>query len=180
MEIKLVNESELPGNAKAHQIYALHKAPLRDRQSQLGMMNVPIILPPSLKSEYIKAPPVSATAISPSAEPVEDVEMTDSQPALKAESVKATTAVPEPTTTAHQSAPGKRMKMVKVTRTFTENGYQMTETVNEMVPCEEDDSEALPAESNSTTAASSVKPKAAAPTAAKQSNLMSFFKKAKQ
>lgn len=65
--------------------------------------------------------------------------------------------------------PGKKMKMIKTTRTFMQNGYQMTETVNELVPC--DDDEDVEMES-----APAAKP-AAAPVKAKQSSMMSFFKK---
>jgi hypothetical protein len=182
MQIKLVSESELlPGQAQAHQIiYALHKAPLRDRQSQLGMMNVPIILPPSLASERIKASPVSASALPAH----QDLLMGDSRPAaLRLESSSAIKAA-EPNTIAQSTCAGKRMKMIKVTRTFTENGYQMTETVNEMVPCDDDDSEALISDLTATaTGRTSANGKTTAPSAAappKQSNLMSFFKKAKQ
>jgi len=183
-QIKLVADSELTGTTES-QIYAIHKAPLKDRPTQLGMMNVPIVLPPSLQSENIKAPPVTASMSSTKADD-EDVEMKDAEDAPKASIDTASSTTPS-TTNAIKTGPvststGKRMKMVKVTRTFMENGYQMTETVNEMVPCDDDDPDAIPldgassAKAPSTTTAS----KASAPTAAKQSNLMSFFKKAKQ
>lgn len=185
MQIKLVDESEIPAG-QAHHIYALHKAPLKDRQTQLGMMNVPIILPPSLKSEHIKAPPVTASVLAP---PQEDIEMAleEKAEAIITETIAKTTIAPAPanastttvTPTVHQqTAPGKRMKMVKTTRTFTENGYQMTEIVNEMVPCEDNDPDAVSEEISSGKDLTASKTKAAAAAPGKQSNLMSFFKKA--
>ena len=32
-----------------------------------------------------------------------------------------------------------KKKMIKTTRTFMQNGYQMTETVNELVPCDDNE-----------------------------------------
>ena len=66
--------------------------------------------------------------------------------------------------------PGKKMKMIKSTRTFMQNGYQMTETVNELVPCDDDDVDMESVTSAKTAAA-------APPVKAKQSSMMSFFKK---
>lgn len=199
MQIKLLTESELPQSGSGYKIYAVHKAPLKDRVSQLGMMNVPIVLPPSLTAEHINAPKVGASSVF-STKPTEgedaikadvsDVEMTDdSLPTQTKKSCAATAAAPIATSN------GKRMKMVKVTRTFMENGYQMTETVNEMVPCDDDDPEAIPLEDGNgnikknDTSVSASKPTTSAAdnaklkpstTSGKQSNLMSFFKKAKQ
>lgn len=68
--------------------------------------------------------------------------------------------------------PGKKMKMIKTTRTFMQNGYQMTETVNELVPCDDNDVEMehTPVEQPAVSTT-------AAPAKAKQSSMMSFFKK---
>ena len=67
--------------------------------------------------------------------------------------------------------PNKKMKLVKKTRTFMQNGYEMVEHYNEMVPCEEEEDEL--------SETVSVKQSAAAPpqTKSKQSSMMSFFKK---
>ncbi len=77
-----------------------------------------------------------------------------------------------------QGPPTKKMKMVKKTRTFVENGYQMTEVVNELVPCDdENDPEA------EVVKAAAVKPEVTPSSAAtinkpkQQSSMMNFFNK---
>ena len=181
-EIKLVSGVIESSSA---QLYALHKAPIElEKDVKLAMMNVPIILPPSLKAPHIEAGEFKATVV---AKPSDDIEMEDSSvPASASESalmnsIKTTASAINNTTSA--SAPttntgAKRMKMVKVVRTFTENGYQMTETVNEMVPCDDDDPYALPLAGESDKKKAAPTTSTAKPAAPKQSNLMNFFKKA--
>ena len=77
-----------------------------------------------------------------------------------------------PTTTISS---GPKMKMIKVPRTFMENGYLMTEMVTEMVPNEDDENSSSPepAQQVTTSPKGSIKP--VIPTK-KQGNLLSFFK----
>lgn len=179
-EIKLVSDAIESPSA---QLYALHKAPLQSGNDfKLGMMNVPIILPPSLQAPHIEAGEFKPVAL---AKPSEDVEMEDAAVEASSSETALINAI-KTTTNATSNAPtstgGKRMKMVKVVRTFTENGYQMTETVNEMVPCDDDDPDALPlngeTEAKKAAPATTTSTTSAKPAAPKQSNLMSFFKKA--
>ena len=78
--------------------------------------------------------------------------------------------------TSTQGPPIKKMKMIKKTRNFVENGYQMTEVVNELVPCDDENNV-------DTEEVAVVKPVAAVSTAAavnkpkQQSSMMNFFKK---
>lgn len=155
------------------EIYAIHAVQLKDKPVQLGMINVPIydlpgeIVAPWIDSEAfpaiqssdeVKLAAMTKESLEISEEPKKDEASFVNRP-IESQSSESVDAPP----------PGKKMKMIKTTRTFMQNGYQMTETVNELVPC--DDNEDVEMES-----APAAKP-AAAPVKAKQSSMMSFFKK---
>jgi hypothetical protein len=71
---------------------------------------------------------------------------------------------------------GPRMKMIKVPRTFMENGYLMTEMVTEMVPNEDDENSSSPELAQRVASPKGEELIKPVISAKKQGNLLSFFK----
>lgn len=160
------------------EIFAVHAVALKDKSVQLGMINVPIydlageIQAPWIDTDNFPALPSSDEVKLSKLADTLTVEESDKDEPM--EQVKIVLA-PKKSEPAHddlvsQQPPGKRMKMIKKTRTFMENGYQMTEVINELVECEEGEEVEIVAP------VVPVAPSATA-TKPKQSSMMSFFKK---
>ena len=163
-------------------IYSIQLTPLKDKIVQLGMINGPILIKPAIDAPWIHAEDdrsKPAFSLSP-AEPVNCPMQVDAPqeavaPAAETNAnVKAPSAFqaaecaaePASKAAAADEPIPKKMKMVKVPRTFMENGYQMTEMVNELVPCDEGE------------VAEDPKPNPGPKTTtAKQGTLLNFFKK---
>lgn len=175
----------------ASYIYSVQPMTCEAKFPRLETLNGCMTVPPTLSAPWIvkreerrTRPAVSAAsraahavAEPPAKAAPEPVDKTDAIPSESTRHPSDTAAVTHPS--------GKRMKLVKVTRTFTENGYQMTETVNELVPCDETDVPSSPRSdapasvgaSRSTLSTPAKKAETAKPTTGKQSSMMSFFQK---
>lgn len=160
------------------EIYAIHAVPLRDKPVQLGMINVPIFdLPGEIEAPWINSenfPKIQSSEESKLAamtkESLEITEEPTNEDEAKSDDRHTASSIAE-SESVDAPPPGKKMKMVKTTRSFMQNGYQMTETVNELVPCDDNDVGMEPVMEQPAAAAT------AAPAKAKQSSMMSFFKK---
>ncbi len=153
-------------NVLSSEIYAIHAIPLKDKSVQFGMINVPIF---DVAGE-IEAPWIDKTenTISYVQSGVQNAQISSNKPASSTTTPNTQPTVINPVENEVASQPpGKKMKMVQKTRTFMHDGYQQVETYNELVPC--DDNELEIAKTQPT--------QPAAPAKAKQSSMMSFFKK---
>lgn len=154
------------------EIYAIHAVPLRDRTVQLGMINVPIFdLAGEIEAPWINSPDFTFY------DDIKSIDFDDKIVVQVDDSNKL-----DPTNVGPSAA--KKMKMVKTTRTFMENGYQMTEVVNELVPCNDNDKDEdvkmsndtnVPVPSKATETSNVSAPAVNKPP--KQSSMMNFFKK---
>lgn len=179
--LQLIDSEEISKitNAISSEIYSVHAVPVKDKSVQFGLINVPIF---DMKGE-IEAPWIDSSKIP-------EIETTDYMASMKISNQKhpeiqskADVQVPSASTNSQSQAqpadsfesqsqpPEKKMKTVPTVRTFMHNGYQMTEVVNELVPCYGDKEE------DSTNITAAVKPAAAPPAKSKQSSMMNFFKK---
>ena len=173
----------IPNKIISTEIYAIHAVPLKDKSVQLGLINVPIYdLPGEIEAPWINSenfPKIQNNEeVILAAMIKRSVEITE-EPTNELNTTSDNDRPNETPTVPNESGdaappPGKKMKMVKSTRTFMQNGYQMSETVNELVPCDDTD---VDMESNNALPAQQPVVVAAAPAKAKQSSMMSFFKK---
>jgi hypothetical protein len=184
------------GAILSEQIYSVQAVPLFDRDSQLAALNVPIILEPTIRAPWIMRREEGGAAFTLEQPMSVDSELPKTEMAAEEAEPSRTLEPPEPpetletltTASATGSATGsigepvpKRMKLVKVPRVYVENGYQMTEIVNELVPCDDNDPEAelLNPQNSPSVTKGTAKPTSAKATTStsKQGNLLSFFKK---
>lgn len=153
------------------EIYAIHAIPLKDKSVQLGMINVPIFdVTGEIEAPWIDKTDNIITSVQPGANNgVQNAHISTNKPTS---SVMSNTQTVVTNDAAHEIAsqpPGKKMKMVQKTRTFMHDGYQQVETYNELVPCDDNEMEE--------TITKTQPSQPAAPAKAKQSSMMSFFKK---
>lgn len=180
--LELVDSENIPtSNLISSEIFAIHAVPIKDKSVQFGLINVPIF---DLAGE-IEAPWIDSNKF-PKIETCDEVALKISEQKLISEEEEESIKEDEITSSSKQAPPvqpqsktdsqppEKKMKMVPTVRTFMHNGYQMTEVVNEHVPCDgaEDTSSA-----NSTTTSKPTPDVSSVPAKSKQSSMMNFFKK---